>query len=220
MLYDVQTHHADLLVSFSELLLLPYSVYLLDVHGATIKINDVGAHICGYRSPDQAIGKSIFHVSKGNTAQDLLDNCESVLKQESVKIFDEFNLRHDGRFLHFLSIKFPCYDHKHRLQGVIGISIALGEHPLADAILKLIDLGLLPKHTNPQNQSIKLHLGGVQLTSREQECLELTVKGFTAKDIAKKLSISPRTVEEYINQIKLKLDVSTKQQLIQKVLKS
>ncbi|MFI4963308.1 MAG: LuxR C-terminal-related transcriptional regulator, partial [Legionellales bacterium] len=193
-------------------------VYLLDVHGATLKINELGASVCGFVGTDQALGKTIFEVSKGNTATDLLNNCESVLKQESVKIFDEFNLRHDGRGLQFLSIKFPCYDVAYQLQGILGISIVLGEHPLAEAITRLTDLGLLPKGTSPQNQPIKLNLCNVALTSRENECLEYTVKGFTAKEIAKKLAISPRTIEEYINQLKFKLGASSKQQMIQKVL--
>ncbi|WP_083504019.1 LuxR C-terminal-related transcriptional regulator [Legionella steelei] len=50
--------------------------------------------------------------------------------------------------------------------------------------------------------------------------LEYTVKGFTVKEIGKKLLISPRTVREYINQVKLKLAVSSKQHMIQKVLDS
>jgi DNA-binding CsgD family transcriptional regulator len=220
MFYDIQNQKADLLLNVTSLFSLPYSIYLLDANGTTLKINEVGASICGFNSPSQALGKTIFQVSKGNTAKDLLDNCDAVLKQESVQIFDEFNMRYDGRFLQFLSIKFPCYDCKYQLQGLLGISIALGEHPLADAITTLTDLRLLPKHTSPQNHTIVLNLGNVLLTPREQESLEYTVKGYTAKEIGKKLSISPRTVEDYINQIKCKLGVSTKQQMIQKVLES
>ncbi|MCC5792638.1 MAG: helix-turn-helix domain-containing protein [Legionellaceae bacterium] len=82
-------------------------------------------------------------------------------------------------------------------------------------------LDILPTGTRPRAaQAIRLHLGDVILTTRENECLELTIKGFTAKEIAKKLSISPRTVEEYLNQVKLKMRVSSKQQLIQKVLRA
>ncbi|MFA6301505.1 MAG: LuxR C-terminal-related transcriptional regulator [Legionella sp.] len=217
-LYDMDNNSAELLVPLSDLFSLPYNVYLLDTQGATLKINEIGANVCGFKSPDQALNQTIFQVSKGNSAQDLLDNCNSVLKQESVKIFDEFNMRHDGRVLQFLSIKFPCYDSLHQLQGILGISIVLGEHPLAEAITKLTDLGLLPKNASPQNQAIKLNLGSVNLTARELECLEYTVKGFTAKEIAIKISISPRTVEEYLNQVKFKMGTSTKQLMIQKVL--
>lgn len=126
-------------------------------------------------------------------------------------------MRLDGRSLQFLSIKFPCYDFEYQLRGTLGISIVLGEHPLADAITRLTDLGLLPKNTSP-HQTINLNLGNVILSPREKESLEYTIKGFTAKQIAKKLLISHRTVEEYINQVKLKLGVSTKQQMVQKVL--
>lgn len=217
MLYDVRTHSRDLLITYSDLFALPYSVYLLDKQGATLKINEEGAFVCGFKSPDLAVGKTIFDVSLAEKAQYLLDNCDAVLQQESVKIFDEFTLRWDGRSLHFLSIKFPCYTMAQQLQGTLGISIVLGKHPLAQAITQLTQLGLLPR-TTPHEQQVHLNLGTVVLTPREQQCLEYTVKGFTAKEIAKELVISPRTVEEYLNQLKIKLKVQTKQQLIQKVL--
>lgn len=220
MLYDFENQNFDLLIKFDDLFALPYSVYLLDAKGATLKINEFGASICGFHAPNKAVGKTIFDVSKGNTSKKLLDNCQSVLEQESVKIFDEFNMRYDGTSLQFLSIKFPCYDSKCQLQGTLGISIVLGEHSLAQALTELTLLGLLPKKTNSQAQTIKLNLGDAILTPREKECLEYTVKGFTAKEIAKKLSISPRTVEDYINQVKLKLGVSSKQLMIQRVLNS
>lgn len=219
-LYDTQQQKANLLLPLMDFFALPYSVYLLDMNGATLKINEIGASICGFNDVSQAIGKTIFAVSKGHSAQDLLDNCDAVLKQESVTLFDEFNTRYDGKLLQFLSIKFPCYDFNYQLQGLLGISIVLGEHPLASAITKLTELGLLPEDTSPQNQTISLNVGDVSLTAREQDCLDYTVKGFTAKEIGKKLLISPRTVEEYINQLKLKFGVSTKQQMIQQVLRS
>lgn len=53
-----------------------------------------------------------------------------------------------------------------------------------------------------------------QFTSREIECLPLLIKGFTAKQIAEKLNISYRTVEDHINNIKQKLDVRTKNELM------
>jgi DNA-binding CsgD family transcriptional regulator len=219
LLYDKQTatDHPPLLLNFIDLFALPYSIYLLDKQGATVIINAVGAKVCGFQTPDQAIGKTLFDVSSGHSAKELLDNCESVLQQESVKLFDEFNLRFDGHSLHFLSIKFPCYDIAYQLQGTLGISIVIGEHPLAEAITHLTQLGLLPKNTSP-NQTISLKLGNVSLTPREQECLEYTVKGYTAKQIAKKLLISSRTVEDYLNQTKSKLGVVSKQEMIQKVL--
>jgi len=169
LLYD-KGHNVDnhtLLLNFIDLFALPYSAYLLDKQGATVKINKVGATVCGFDTPDLAIGKTIFDVSKGHSARDLLNNCESVLQQESVKLFDEFNTRFDGRALQFLSVKFPCYNASYQLQGTLGVSIVVGEHPLAEAVMHLSELGLLPKNT-PSNQDLSLQLGNVLLTPREK----------------------------------------------------
>lgn len=55
------------------------------------------------------------------------------------------------------------------------------------------------------------------LTPREKICLQHTMKGNTAKQIAKILKISPRTVELHIANIKNKFQVNNKIQLFNKV---
>lgn len=79
LLRHIHNKSTDFLLNLKDLFALPYSVYLLDAKGATLKINEVGSSICGFNSPDQAIGKTIFDVSIGNHTKNLLDNCESVL---------------------------------------------------------------------------------------------------------------------------------------------
>lgn len=43
------------------------------------------------------------------------------------------------------------------------------------------------------------------LTQREQEVLEQVAEGLSAKEVARDLSIAPRTVERHIENIRLKL---------------
>ncbi len=57
-------------------------------------------------------------------------------------------------------------------------------------------------------------LKGVTLSEREFECTKHLVKGKTAKNIAEELKLSPRTVEGYINKIKIKTDCHTRSALI------
>jgi DNA-binding CsgD family transcriptional regulator len=52
-----------------------------------------------------------------------------------------------------------------------------------------------------------------KLTPREKECLILCLKGKTAKESGKVLQISFRTVEEYINNLKVKLGCRHKREL-------
>ncbi len=54
----------------------------------------------------------------------------------------------------------------------------------------------------------------VFLSYREMQCLALSARGKTAKEIALILNISPRTVESYMNQIKGKVGYKYKSQLI------
>ncbi len=54
----------------------------------------------------------------------------------------------------------------------------------------------------------------IGLTTREYQCLALLAKGYTMKMIALEYSISPRTVEQHIRNIKEKTDLRTKQELL------
>ena len=44
-----------------------------------------------------------------------------------------------------------------------------------------------------------------ELTQREFQILELVAQGYSAKEVAQEINIAPRTVEGYIDTIKLKL---------------
>jgi len=61
------------------------------------------------------------------------------------------------------------------------------------------------------NESIN---NNYNFTSREMECLFFLIRGKTSKEIAKILKISPRTVETYLENIKLKMKCSNKLQVI------
>ncbi len=58
----------------------------------------------------------------------------------------------------------------------------------------------------------------VTLLDIEKEILFYTSKGFTAKQIAKKISLSHRTIEDYLNRLKEKFDCTDKAQLRAKLL--
>lgn len=58
------------------------------------------------------------------------------------------------------------------------------------------------------------YINGVSLSQREMQVSHLLVYGCTAKEIAKQLSLSPRTVEGYLINIKNKFCVPSKKELI------
>lgn len=57
------------------------------------------------------------------------------------------------------------------------------------------------------------------LSKRQIECLYYLVKGMTAKETARIIGISHRTVECYLDNIKTKLNCSSRVELIEKALR-
>ena len=80
---------------------------------------------------------------------------------------------------------------------------------------------ILPYHQIPISPyKIKQDLISPQqnLTSREQDCIELLLTGLTAKEIGKKLEISYRTVELYMYVLRQKFSARNKAELILKIM--
>jgi DNA-binding CsgD family transcriptional regulator len=60
----------------------------------------------------------------------------------------------------------------------------------------------------------------ILLSKREWECLSRFSQGKTYKEVARVLSLSPRTVEAYLNNIREKTQISLKSKLIDCFLKN
>lgn len=65
---------------------------------------------------------------------------------------------------------------------------------------------------------LKSKLFAMNFSKRELECILLTMRGKSAKQVAYDLGISSRTVEEYLNNVKVKMNVFSKSELIEKAL--
>lgn len=78
-------------------------------------------------------------------------------------------------------------------------------------LVKLPEVLCLP--TDSQNQaSIKNY----KISNREKQCLEFYLAGNTAKETAEILQLSHRTIEDYFNKIKKKLNCINKRELLKK----
>jgi DNA-binding CsgD family transcriptional regulator len=58
------------------------------------------------------------------------------------------------------------------------------------------------------------------LTSREQETVQFLLEGFTSKEIAARMKISPNTVKAFIRLVMVKMSVSTRSGIIGKIVGS
>jgi len=71
---------------------------------------------------------------------------------------------------------------------------------------------------------VRLYLGkgypGVYFTRREAQCMVMLLDGKTMKEVGGDLSLSSRTVEYYVKNMKMKMDCRTKSELVAAVLLS
>jgi len=67
-----------------------------------------------------------------------------------------------------------------------------------------------PEEMTPKRYMLSGKYEGIYFTEREMETLKYLAKGYSAKEIAKKIAVSPRTAECFLSNIKEKIKVSNK----------
>ncbi|MDQ2995348.1 MAG: LuxR C-terminal-related transcriptional regulator [Pseudomonadota bacterium] len=84
-----------------------------------------------------------------------------------------------------------------------------GDKILIDGLENITNIHFSDKSNHIANETIR------SISQREKDCLELVGQGYTMKNIAKQLHISPRTVENHLRNIKEKCGINTKNQLVE-----
>ncbi|MCH9644305.1 MAG: helix-turn-helix transcriptional regulator [Gammaproteobacteria bacterium] len=77
-----------------------------------------------------------------------------------------------------------------------------------------------PKHYKGSHYYLGEHYNNVYLTSREAQCVYHMLQGCTIKDTAKHLSLSPRTVEFYVKNMRLKVNAVSKSELLEMLMRT
>lgn len=100
--------------------------------------------------------------------------------------------------------------------GATGYVVADGERPVVDAVLRLArgESGYSPGLAAVVLEASGGGVHDVRLTDRESDILRLVVDGLTARQIATRLVISPRTVENHVQNLLRKLKVSNRAALV------
>jgi DNA-binding CsgD family transcriptional regulator len=83
--------------------------------------------------------------------------------------------------------------------------------------MKPYELSQKSKHEFLQRLNLKVIEQGLRLSEIEKDCLYYYFHGFSAKETAAEMQISPRTVETYLANIKERLACSTKRELRKKL---
>lgn len=176
----------------------PFYAYLLDTNNVYVACNK---HKLDFY-------RDIFGRTDviGNTFEELTGKEGENVRSCSAENRDIINSRAPRQYYHtwiiknnyrldLLTFKMPVFDEKGNITGILSISHFLNKFSAPNAF----KLGF---------------------SKRETECLFYLLDGCTAKEIARAINLSPRTVENYIENMKDKLGCTTVSELIIKILQS
>jgi DNA-binding CsgD family transcriptional regulator len=184
--------------------------------------NTLAAEECGYNSIEDHRGKSAIDSFSKESAYKIIAGHQQAMHTSCLQIHEEDVFLTNGSVHQYLTFLWPKYNLANSIDGVLGCSIRIGKHPLANILSKLTSLNILKESNNSEHKKKNLSSAianmGVFFSKRERECINLIMQGRSAKHIGLQLHLSFRTVENYISNIKAKFYVSSKQELIDKII--
>lgn len=208
-------------VSVDDMLHMPFHVYFLDVDSIIKRVNEPTIKTFNFLSTTDMVGRTVRDLTSKRTAEIVLAHNRVVLKANQMAINEEKAIIVEKNIpIKFLSMKFPWYDKNNQLKGIFGCSINITNMCgalLADSLSLLIQSGLMQTSFIKNNKIPLLSNAKDIFTQRENDVLYHLIRGKTSREIAARLSISARTVEQHIVNMKVKTQSNSKSELIEKV---
>jgi DNA-binding CsgD family transcriptional regulator len=121
----------------------------------------------------------------------------------------------------YLVTKSPLLNKNNRSIGVILQGVSIINRPIFEMTDSLLQLSADDGINCPMQQTSSLlstPINIVNLSKRQSEVLFYSLLGKTVKQIAKFLTLSPRTIDEHLEQLRIKFKVENKHKLIEKAI--
>lgn len=206
--------------SVGDALGFPCNVYFLNAQSAIQNINECSALSSGFHSIEDALGRTVFDVLTIDNACLITDVDREVMRTRQIKISDDIMVRNDGESMNFLTVKTPVYSDDNNIIGVFGCSVMIPQQPLADSLTLITKIGMLSSLSQETlgNIIFNMKVGDIFFTRRQSEVIHYYIRGRNARQIAEVMGLSRRTVEKYLDNIKQKMNVTSKIELIDKLI--
>lgn len=209
-------------IKTSEKLLnqMPGSILVVDQKYNIVWANDKASDELGFKSPFNIYGKRYadFNCKASENAEIYESNDCWVFTHRKKFSFLSFLEFSDGWKL-TLGEKSHLVNDEEELLGLIAYWTDITNFSLIDLSRFLVNLDA-KTHGKVKKQFVYTieceNSNPYRLSQRQLECLFFLLRGKSSKEIGKILNLSPRTIESYIDEIKLKMGCSIKSQVIEK----
>ncbi len=190
------------------------NVFVKNDNNQYLICNNRLAQVAGLDSK-QMRGKSDKDLCWTRYTNEYIETDKICIKDKLTLLRTDSILSNENKTIPLITMKAPVYNHSEKIVGIFGISLYANELS-TDVTLSMINY--LNRYLN--NQSKVITQFESKFTGRELECCYFLCLGLNSKAIARILDLSIRTIETYIESIKLKLQVSSKTEMIVQLHKS
>ena len=187
------------------------NILCTDINHQHLYVNDPVAKFLNIASNKDIVGLDYYQIM--NLAG-ILTDCESFIANDKeviatslpkLGILEVPNVMEDGTVNFFRSNLFPLLDKYGDILGVLCVSNCINE-------------SIKTEYFESIEQKVKHDNQYTDLTSREKEVIVQLIRRGGNKNIAKSLNVSPRTIECHIENIKNKLNLYSREEIINAVL--
>lgn len=193
---------------------------LKDLASRYTHMSDATAKLIGFRKEDDCLG-----------LDDRSINCPAVESAEAFMNQDQWVLRTQKKMVNLdihhyadqphilLTTKTPYFQGEDLVGTFCGCTEWSSETMMRlCAALTELDRQYYPKHTRDRSYQLSELMIQDDLSPREMDCLFYLLRSKSAKEIGKRLKLSPRTVEWHLANIREKLHCTTKAEVIDRAI--
>ncbi len=196
------------------------ATYFMTAESRNVIVNEATAALNGANSASDLIGLGAHELWHREAANKQQADDKRVMQNETIEITDDSAIRMaDEAHIQMITLKMPWYDND-KMIGIFGMTLKLDFHALSEFTTNLttiITSGIVNSNQLSHIQTlIQPEEDKVYLSKRETDILKLLVRSLSAKQIADRLCLSKRTVENYLANIKMKTNCHSRYELIER----
>jgi len=189
-----------------------------DPNSRFLATNQVSARLFGFNTIEEIVGLSDAEVKCGvaECAQTFVMHDKKVLAGQTLTVLN-IHPYANRQINTFVTSNLPLRDAQGSIVGIFFYSVQLDNVQLQKLFFQLssYDAKKFMAGKSVQGSYVVGMPKDISLTRRESECLFYLIRGKTAKSIGMLLGLEKRTIEDYVDRIKVKLGVTSKEALIE-----
>jgi len=195
---------------------LPCICFWKDVDSRYIHINETSKTALKIENLQDIVGKSDYEMPWGNIGDQLREQDILSLKSSHGKFWIDMPTRMDGIKVLCMHKKTPFHSENGKVAGIVGVGFIIDTENYHHIPSLFACTGFKLSDFFFEGKQKEYIYDKIEFSKRQAQVISCLLRGYSAELTAKELTLSKRTIEFYIENLKDKLDCETKREIVNK----